>query len=877
MKLSKSILLVVSSVILGNYCVQAQDLWKMQRVPIQTRWGKGINPQKVLPEYPRPQMVRSQWQNINGLWDYIITADNVTSPESYDGKILVPYPVESSLSGVARNLQPDQRLWYKRFLPDVKYKKGERVLLHFGAVDWQCEAFINGKPVGNHTGGYDNFTFDITDALNEKQNTLVVKVYDPTDKGPNPHGKQVLNPSGIMYTPSSGIWQTAWLETVPATYIDNLKMTPDIDNGLLKVQVNISGDSGDMEIVASAVFGGKSVGTVRGSANKPLMLSVPNAHLWSPSTPSLYDLKVKLVSNGKVIDAVSSYFGMRKIEIKKDTKGTERIFLNNQYVYNLGVLDQGFWPDGLYTAPTDESLRFDIGIIKSMGYNTIRKHIKIEPARWYYHADKLGIMVWQDMVNPANESKEAQNQFERENVVILRQLHNYPCITTWVLFNEGWATYDQARLTRLLKEADPSRVVNGHSGENYYRGSAARIQDKWPGSDLTDVHAYPEPNISPALAGKARVLGEYGGIGVSLEGHLWDDMAGWGYVKLTPSGLSEKYQEMLLSLKHFEEQGLSGSIYTQPFDVETEQNGLITYDREVIKISPDTLRKWHGDFLAKPISFQYANSFVARVADTTDPDSKYPARLEQFANGTKDSVFLRRLALMALRLNDTVNAKRISSAYIAGLKDLYAKENLRFIWRLTFSSTDKGFTFFMQNASKVDEVLGKDVAEDKVMDIIDLEEIQPVVARSGGSPNWDEIEKTTVDKFGALGEEKVWGMRMIYYFGKKDWNNYGKSYLQYFKKYGWRFHGAGNLNNFAWSVFENISDKEILEEALKWSYKAVQESKSIYTVDTYANLLYKLGRKQEAIKWQEEAIQLNPEFQASKENLRKMQKDEKTW
>ncbi len=449
-------------------------------------------------------------------------------------------------------------------------------MLRFGAVDFEANVYINGNSVGSHSGGFQNFSFDITDQLKEGSNELTVRVWDPTDQGPNPHGKQVLDPGGIMYTPSSGIWQTVWLEIVPAVSIDNIRLVPDIDDHTISIAADLSGEESGITIKATIQENGKVIAgkTFTGATT----VAIPSPKLWSPDNPFLYDLQLQLIKNGKVLDQVSSYFGMRKIEIRKDRKGTDRIFLNNQYTYNLGTLDQGFWPDGLYTAPTDEALAFDIKAAKAMGFNTIRKHIKVEPARWYYHADRLGMLVWQDMVNPGSHTTEARAQFEKENKENIAQLYNHPSIVVWVLFNEKWGQYDQERLTKELKQLDPTRLINGHSGEILYVNDVLRSPspDAWVGADMTDVHAYPMPGHVQQQPGKAAVIGEFGGIGVPVEGHLWDDLvAGWGYdgVVTTPV-MKKQYTQMVDSLKVLEQAGLSASIYTQPFDVESEQNGL---------------------------------------------------------------------------------------------------------------------------------------------------------------------------------------------------------------------------------------------------------------------------------------------------------------
>jgi len=462
------------------------------------------------------------------------------------------------LSGVKRALKPNQNLWYRRTFTSPSGGRGAKTLLHFGAVDWQSTIYLNGKEVGRHTGGYTEFTIDITGVLNAGTNELMVKVYDPTEQGIGPHGKQVLSPKDIYYTATSGIWQTVWLEPVPQNYISGLTITPDIDKGIVNVTVNSAVKSKVQLTLEGKIIIGRS--------NEVTLVPVKDAKLWSPASPYLYDLNVKMED-----DEVKSYFGMRKISIGKDDKGIDRIMLNNKPYYNLGTLDQGFWPDGLYTAPTDEALAFDIKAIKAMGFNTIRKHIKVEPARWYYWADKLGMLVWQDMVNPNQGLPEGSKpEFEKESAEILNQLHNNPSITTWVLFNEKWGQYDQQRLTEWIKKTDPSRIVNGHTGELLYVNEQLRSPspNAYVSADMTDVHSYPYPMISIKQAGKAQVCGEFGGIGVFIPDHQWNTSSAWGYIQEKPAALKAKYTIMNQDLQLMENEGLSGSIYTQPFDVE---------------------------------------------------------------------------------------------------------------------------------------------------------------------------------------------------------------------------------------------------------------------------------------------------------------------
>lgn len=779
---------------------------------MQTRWAAQVDPAHPLPEYPRPQMVREQWENLNGLWDYAITDKTATAPKQYDGTIIVPYPIESALSGVKRALLPTQLLWYKKTLIKHAVQKDERILLHFGAVDWQATVYINGKEIGAHTGGYQQFSLDVTDALQQEYNDLVVSVYDPTDEGPNPHGKQVLQPQNISYTASSGIWQTVWLETVPAAHISNVQLTPDIDSGQLRIKVNATGTTKDYTIEAIASNGS----SVKGNVNSTLILPVSNAHYWSPNDPFLYNLSVRLLYKGKVTDTIGSYFGMRKISVQN-----ERLYLNNQYTFHLGVLDQGFWPDGLYTAPTDDALQFDIRAIRNMGFNTIRKHIKIEPDRWYYYADKLGVLVWQDMVTCANGSREAQEEFEKENKKNISQLYNHPSIVVWVLFNEGWARYNQEELTKALKKADPSRLVDGHSGENYDRGSPENPNDKWAGSDLTDVHEYPGPGLAPALPGKARVLGEWGGVRVATPSHQWNPAEGWGYIQVSAAGFASKYAFMLRHLALYEEEGLSGAIYTQPFDVETEENGLITYDREVIKIPSEKMRQIHSAL--QPNANSYADQLQLQLADTANPDNQYAALLAQYKQGKKDPEFIRSLAQMAARVNDKENASRLSGDFIRTTPDLYTRANLKFIGQFTNSVTDPGFQFFLKNRERIDAVSGQGQAEQKVMNIIFKDEIMPFLTSQGNTPNWTMFEKHITTLYGDPGEEIYLRARAIHSLNNNDWNNFSAAIVPYILKYGERV-SASELNIFGAFVSAN------------------------------ADRLYKLGKKKEAIEWEEKAL-----------------------
>ena len=857
----------------------------MQSLQIQTRWTSSVSPTDVLPEYPRPQLVRSQWQNLNGLWSYAITEQSVVVPSSYDGSILVPFPIESALSGVQRPLLPSQLLWYRRSFEVAPAKKGERTLLHFGAVDWRTTVYVNGREIGNHDGGYQEFTFDITEALKDGPNELLVKVFDPTDHGANPHGKQVLTPAGMMYTATSGIWQTVWLESVPSTYIDGVVLTPDVDRSVLHLEVHLTGDRTAYSVEAITRAGTLVVSRQKVSGDTAL--PIPSAHLWSPDDPYLYGLQIRLLKDGKPVDEVKSYFGMRKIEIKTDSAGIERIFLNNVYTYNLGILDQGFWPDGLYTAPTDDALKFDIQAIKAMGFNTIRKHIKVESARWYYHCDQLGILVWQDLVNPgtgsidpANVSSQGRVEFEKESQGILTQLHNYPSITTWVVFNEGWGAFDQARLTKWVKDADPSRLVNGHTG-GYFGKMEGDSEGRWTNSDLTDVHSYPPPEAPPHLPGKGEVLGEFGGIGVFIQDHIWDDLAagGWGYLKVSPPELEQSYGEMVDELKVLETNGLSGSIYTQVTDVEGEQNGLLTYDRAVVKIPLDRLR--HINARLHPTTTNYAAAtagLVLESADLTPEGERYARALADYKAGNRAAPFLRRLTLMAIRQKDQATATLVGNELIDQIGDPFTTANVKLIREITRTYTDKGFDILRANMRRIDSVAGEDAAERTIRSIIERESIDPLLSTPNAKPDWGSLEQTLTKRFGYLGQEAVAGKAMTFFFGAKQWREFGHYYAIYLDTAASR--SEYNINTISWAVFEHISDPAVLRVAIraqKYSMDTFSQGDP-RDMDTYANLLYKAGRVLEAIEWQERANVLNagrgPEIA---DNLAKMKAGTPTW
>ena len=561
---------------------------------IMTQWGENLDPSEVLPEYPRPQMVRGEWMNLNGLWEYAITPAEA-EPDKMDGNILVPFAVESALSGVGRAVGENEALWYEREFIVPEEWAGQRVQLNFGAVDWKAEVYVDGAFVGEHTGGYAPFSFDVTDMLAKgKKHSLKVKVTDRTDKWFQPRGKQVSQPEGIWYTAVTGIWQTVWMEPVPASHIDSYYAVADIDEGTLAVTVDAALEDGDVvEVVLLA--DGAPVAKAEG---REVTLAVPEMRLWSPSDPYLYDLEIKVLRDGVAADAVKGYTAMRKISYAADKDGHKRMLLNNEPLFQYGPLDQGWWPDGLYTAPSDEALAFDIEKTKEMGFNMIRKHVKVEPARWYWHCDRLGMLVWQDMPSIADNSTnvwdnrtyengtdtpvpdDAKANYYKEWGEIMSAFKVFPCIVTWVPFNEAWGQFDTEEVVKFTRAQDPTRLINYASGGNFVKCSG----------DVLDLHNYPHPEMYLYDKDYINVLGEYGGIGWPVEGHLWQPDRNWGYVQFKSADevldTYEKYADMLIDLI---DDGFAGAIYTQTTDVEIEVNGLMTYDRKVVKLDMERL------------------------------------------------------------------------------------------------------------------------------------------------------------------------------------------------------------------------------------------------------------------------------------------------
>ena len=623
-------------VLLLSTAVIAQQ-WKPAPVTLMTQWGERVTPDNAWREYPRPQFVRERWQNLNGLWEYAISSRTAPAPAKFDGQILVPFAVESALSGAGKSLQPDQRLWYRRTFTSPESWKDDRVLLNFGAVDYECVLWINGGLVGAHKGGFDSFSFDITPFLKSGANEVLLAVTDPSDTGEQPRGKQQLRPQGIWYTPVSGIWQTVWLEPVPRDlYLAELRLTPDLDAGGLRVTAlaneSIHDDTYAVRVTASTQ--GKAVAATIIRINREGFLEIPGAHLWSPADPFLYDLKAELVRvrnpwlpasggqaprrirfgaterglytkaevEGVSLDTVTSYFGMRKVSIGPGPiAGQPAILLNGQPLFQHGPLDQGWWPDGLHTPPSDEAISWEISWLRSAGFNMLRKHIKVEPARYYYHCDRLGMLIWQDMPSGYNKGLNNGTQDEGEPIRLaasreqhelelrrmMGRLYNSPSVITWVVFNEGWGQYETKALTQWVRSIDGSRLVNANSG----------WLDMNTG-DFYDIHTYQETPLQPvAKKDRVIVIGEYGGVGWPIAEHLWNpQMRNWGYQTY------QNREDYLKALRHKVEAlvpmkqklGLSAAVYTQTTDVEGEVNGLMTYDRKFIKVDPAVMREMNA-------------------------------------------------------------------------------------------------------------------------------------------------------------------------------------------------------------------------------------------------------------------------------------------
>jgi len=590
--------------------VQAQT-WKPVGNKIKTAWANSVDPANPLPEYPRPILARDAWRNLNGLWDYAITPKGAGIPQTFEGKILVPFAVESALSGVQRTVGDAQELWYRRTLAIPPEWKNKRILLNFGAVDWKADVWIDDVKIGSHTGGYTPFSFDLSPYVAPRgTHTLTVRVFDPSDKGYQPRGKQVDAPGGIHYTSVTGIWQTVWLEPVNAGHIRSIKTVPNISgkNFSMTVETETALPSDIIEV--KVLDNGTVVGTARAIPGQEMIASAPSGKLWSPESPFLYTFELSLRRNGTEIDNVKSYGALRKISMKRDNSGITRLQLNDREYFQFGPLDQGWWPDGLYTAPTDEALLYDITKTKDLGFNMIRKHVKVEPARWYHHCDREGVLVWQDMPSgdrigssraerlpfwqmrgffagtEFKRSQASEDDFRREWKEIMDLLYSNPSVVMWVPFNEAWGQFKTAEIAEWTKTYDPSRLVNSASGGNHYQSVG----------DILDTHNYPEPDFPMFDGAKASVLGEYGGIALVLEDHLWSKEKNFGYVQYkTSDEVTDAYVRFAQKLKKMIAAGFTAAVYTQTTDVEVEVNGLLTYDRKVVKVNEDRVKKINRD------------------------------------------------------------------------------------------------------------------------------------------------------------------------------------------------------------------------------------------------------------------------------------------
>lgn len=578
--------------IFGFLCLVSSGIvhgqqWQMRTASLMSPWSEKIDPENVLPEYPRPMMVREKWINLNGIWEFqeYDIGDKAPFGRTLTKEILVPFPWESAISGI-QDTTKHHRAWYRRSFTLPEEWNGQHVLLHFGAVDWESTVYVNGQAAGIHKGGYDAFHFDITPFLtNGETNELLVFVHDPGNLEGIAVGKQnnsrFSDPQRYTYSPSSGIWQTIWLEPVPAKHIQDVHIVPDVDNSLVKISVNMSThQTANLSIEAMVMEGGKVLQKGAGSLGDDLNLSIPHPKLWSPDSPFLYDLKIRIKNGDEVVDEVKSYFGMRMIGIKS-FMNVQRIVLNDEFLFQMGPLDQGYWPDGIYTAPTDEALKWEVENIKKLGFNMIRKHIKIEPQRWYYWCDKLGVLVWQDMPNTfLKRTREEEVQFETELQRMVKGLWNHPSIINWIVFNEHWGAYDVRRITESVMALDPSRLVTGNSGID-----AGKPNVDYEVGHIKDNHSYRPPSVPFGNDRRAVVNGEYGAIGYKVEGHIWDEDGPWVHYNYEgKDAATAEYVRFIEMIHKYQEEGLSGAVYTQWTDVENEMNGIYTYDRKVPKL-----------------------------------------------------------------------------------------------------------------------------------------------------------------------------------------------------------------------------------------------------------------------------------------------------
>jgi len=609
MKKAISIILAI-----GTCLVASAQGWAPAGNNIKTRWASEVSPDNSHPEYPRPQMERGLWQSLNGLWNYSVRPVEDAEMGKEDGQILVPFCIESSLSGVGRTITAEDAIWYSRTFSVPACWKRSKVILHFDAVDWGCEVFVNGKSVGSHTGGYTAFSFDVTKVLKRRgEQTLTLKVTDATENEFQPHGKQVKNPRGIWYTPVSGIWQSVWMEAVSRkSYVEDYNVSTNIADGTVTVTPTIVGKA---KKVVMELKDGENTITAEAKAGEALTVTIPQPKLWSPDSPNLYEFTLKTMRGRRVLDEVGCYTALREISMARDNDGHMRMTLNGKALFHYGPLDQGWWPDGLYTAPTDEALKYDLEMTKKLGFNMIRKHIKVEPSRWFYWCDKLGILVWQDMPSIAahknvwsqavyNEkgendfdlgtdyplSDEGKANYRKEWKEIINQVEKFQCVVVWVPFNEAWCQFDTREIVDYTRSIDSTRLINSASGGNWISGHVG---------DILDSHHYPQPKMRIWDRDMVNVLGEYGGIGLPLDGHVWEIDRKWGYVQYkTIEEVTDAYVNYAEMLVPIVKDGCSAAVYTQTSDVEGEVNGLMTYDREVTKVEISRIAEANSKVIA---------------------------------------------------------------------------------------------------------------------------------------------------------------------------------------------------------------------------------------------------------------------------------------
>ncbi|MDR5589038.1 sugar-binding domain-containing protein [Christiangramia sp. SM2212] len=609
----KTLFFFLGSILWMLSCNTSQEVENNNEKPeaiLKTRWTDKVDPENVLAEYPRPIQKREKWMNLNGYWELETgKIDSIQFGQQLPEKILVPFAVESYLSGVMK--KADHLLYRKEFSVPEDWNEQD-IILNFEGVDYQTVAYLNGKKVGEHKGAFDHFSFNITPYLKEGKQELIVKVFDASNDGLQPVGKQVREPEGIFYTSTTGIWQTVWIEPLNENHIESFKIETDIDKKSISFQSEATAGDGRIKLVLKD--GDNIVSEVEGNPGEKIEMQVPSPKLWSPENPFLYDLEVELISEDKVLDKFSSYVAMRKISLGKDENNNTRIMLNNEPYFQVGVLDQGYWPDGLMTPPTEEAYVWDIETFKKMGFNLLRKHAKTESQRWYYLCDKIGMLVWQDMpqVYPHEDFEDRltdqdKAHFEKEMQAMIDDLYNYPSIVMWVVFNEGWGQYDTERLTRWVEDLDETRLVSNASGWTDHNVG-----------DIIDMHSYPGPDIYPVEENRATVLGEFGGLGLTVPDHLWQEK-NWGYREMTDTlEFKNSYKQLWDDVWQMkEDKAASAVVYTQLSDVEGEVNGLVTYDREIIKLPIEYLNDLHTDNMISPVSIDSDHSLFLDSEEVT--------------------------------------------------------------------------------------------------------------------------------------------------------------------------------------------------------------------------------------------------------------------